>query len=376
MKLTAKLTALLLCTAMLLGTVLAAEADTVDQRIADAAAGLSALGGTQGTLLKDQELFPAGISGCDWTAIALALAGSEEYYAEYLDALEGYVEDAYTKKGCLDKNKATEYHRIALTVLSLGGDPTAFGKKPDGTVIDLIAEGTYNYIGESLGTQGLNGWIWALIALDAAGTEIPAGAKYQRSDIAQAIVNAQEADGGFGLISGSSDVDITAMALQALAPYRDAYPEVIEAALNYLSGKMTDTCGYISYGEENAESAAQVVLALTALGIDPEKDERFLRNGNTLLMELGRFVQGDGTYGHLLTDDKGDYLATSQTMFALVSVQRLRNGQQWIFHFENYEGPNQKETGNTTMYAVIGIGVVAVCAFAGAVIPRKRKRHG
>lgn len=62
-------------------------------------------------------------------------------------------------------------------------------------------------------------------------------------------------------------------------------------------------------------------------------------------------------------------------MFALISVQRLRNGQQWIFHFENYEGPNQKETGNT-MYAVIGIGVVAVCAFVGTMIARKRKRHG
>lgn len=374
MKLTVKILALLLCIAMLCGTVFAADAGLIDQMITDAAEGFSALGGEPGKLLKDQETFPAGTSGCDWTAIALALAGSEEYFAEYLNALQKQVKDAYAKKGCLDKNKATEYHRIALTVIALGGDPTFFGKKPDGTAIDLIAEGTYNYIGDSLGMQGLNGWIWALIALDASGEEIPANARYQRADIVNAILEAQEPDGGFGLISGSSDVDITAMALQALSPYQSEHFKEIEAALGYLSANLTDTCGYISYGAENAESAAQAVLALTALGIDPEKNERFTKDGNTLLTELSRFVQEDGTYSHLLTDTKGDYLATAQTMFALISVQRLRNGQEWVFHFESYEGPNQKET-NNTIYVVIGIGILGACAVGGARIAGKRKKH-
>ncbi len=262
--------AVLLCVLLLIPTMAFAETQSfLDAEIAQSAEGMSALGGKKGELLKDQEQFPAGTSVCDWLAMAMALSGAEESYADYLQALRTYVENAYAKNGCLDKNKATEYHRIALTVMALGGDPTDFGTKPDGSAIDLIAEGTYNYARDP-GAQGLNGWIWALIALDAQDTEVPADAQYSREDMVSAIVIAQEPDGGFGLIPGKSDVDITAMAVQALAPYRDRLETEIDAALEYLSGQLTDTCGYIAYGDENAESTAQVILALCALGIDED----------------------------------------------------------------------------------------------------------
>lgn len=365
---------LILCITMLCSVVSASEENSLQQKIDRAAEGLSSFSEVPGELLKNQEMFPAGNSFCDWAAIALALAGAEEYYDSYLEALQIQTEEAYAKNGCLDKNKATEYHRFIITILALGGDPSSFGKKPDGTAIDLIADGTYNYVGKSPGAQGLNGWIWALIALDASGEEVPSDGKYQREDFVNKILEAQEPDGGFGLISGSSDVDITAMALQALAPWKDENPGAIEDALAYLAQNMTDTCGYISYGAENAESTAQVILALTALGIDPEKDERFMRNGNTLLTEIDRFVQADGTYGHLLADAGGDLLATAQTMHALISVQRLRDGQEWVFCFNDYKGPNQEEAGNV-IYIIIGIGVLA-CAAGGAVIAGKRKKYG
>ena len=227
-----KLIAVLLCVLLLIPTMAFAETQSsLDAEIAQSAEGMSALGGKKGELLKDQEQFPAGTSVCDWLAMAMALSGAEESYADYLQALRTYVENAYAKNGCLDKNKATEYHRIALTVMALGGDPTDFGTKPDGSAIDLIAEGTYNYARDP-GAQGLNGWIWALIALDAQDTEVPADAQYSREDMVSAIVIAQEPDGGFGLIPGKSDVDITAMAVQALAPYRDRLETEIDAALD------------------------------------------------------------------------------------------------------------------------------------------------
>ncbi|MEE1457152.1 MAG: hypothetical protein UF383_08240 [Oscillospiraceae bacterium] len=231
-----KLIAVLLCILLLLPTMAFAETpSSLDAEIAQSAEGMSALSGKKGELLKDQEQFPAGTSVCDWLAMAMALSGAEESYADYLQALKAYVENAYAKNGCLDKNKATEYHRIALTVMALGGDPTSFGVKPDGSAIDLIAEGTYNYARDP-GAQGLNGWIWALIALDAQDTEVPADAQYSREDMVSAIVIAQEPDGGFGLIPGKSDVDITAMAVQALAPYQDQLGAEIDAALAGLSG--------------------------------------------------------------------------------------------------------------------------------------------
>ena len=166
MKSATRILAALLCVLLLLPTVAFAQAQpSLEKQIAQSAEGMSALGGKKGELLKDRELFPAGDSVCDWLAIAMALSGTRESYSDYLAELKAHVEDAYAKNGCLDRNKATEYHRISLTVLALGGNPTNFGTKPDGSAIDLIAEGTYNYARDP-GAQGLNGWIWALLTLE------------------------------------------------------------------------------------------------------------------------------------------------------------------------------------------------------------------
>ena len=185
--------------------------------------------------LLTEENFPAGSSVSDWTALAMARAGVADDYEGYLSRLQSYVEQKYAENGGLHEVKVTEYHRIALTAAALGGDPTAFGTKPDGTAIDLVADGTYNWQGENeLGAQGLNGWIFALLAMDAVGAEAPADARYSRESIVDTIVSAQLPEGGFALGGSDMDVDITAMALQALAPYQAQYPEVIDAALNAL----------------------------------------------------------------------------------------------------------------------------------------------
>ena len=373
MKKGTRLIAAVLCVLLLLPTVAFAEAQpSLEKQIAQSAEGISALGGKKGDLLKDRELFPAGDSVCDWLAMAMALSGAKECYADYLAALKAYVVDAYAKNGYLDRNRATEYHRIALTVLALGGDPTHFGTKPDGSAIDLIAEGTYNYARDP-GAQGLNGWIWALLALDAEDTEVPDDARYSREDMVNAIAVAQEPDGGFGLIPGKSDVDITAMAVQALAPYRNQLETEIDAALTYLSGQLTDTCGYIAYGDENAESTAQVILALCALGIDPETDSRFIKDEHTLLTELSRFREADGTYRHVL-EGAGDGLATAQSVLALVAVQRVRSGQPWVLDFDGMQAPREASgTNGIIICAVIG-AVVVIAAGAIYIIGRKRKK--
>ena len=367
-----KAIAAVLLFAMLPMPVKAAEKTDAADMVSETAAGLSALGGKPGKLLSRKEEFPAGTSACDWVAIALALSGSKEHYGDYLDAMEEYVEVSYEKQGGLERVKSTTYHRIALTVLALGGDPTRFGTKKDGTPIDLIAEGTYAFGGDSVGAQGLNGWIYALLTLDASGVQVPRNAKFSRENMIEAIVTAQEADGGFGLGPGSSNVDITAMALQALAPYSGSYPETVEAGLAYLAEEMDANCRYSFYGAESVESSAQVILALCALGIDPEEDARFARGEQNILTALASFRQADGTYGHTLQDTAGDYLATAQTLMALEAVDRLRTGEGWIFDFAEASVPVQTE--RNTPYCVIGI--IAVAAVAGTVITGKRRKHG
>lgn len=165
-------------------------------------------------LLENRPL-TAGDSVSDWLAVASGRAGLQR--PDYLRDLESYVTSMYRENGGLDRIKATEWHRITLAVLAQGGDPTAFGRDREGKPIDLVAEGTYNWSrSRSLGAQGLNGWIFALITLDSGGFAVPEGAAYTREDMRRAILSAQTEEGAFGLSAGTADVDITAMALQAL----------------------------------------------------------------------------------------------------------------------------------------------------------------
>lgn len=366
MKTRMRILAAVLCIALLVLPAQAAQDTTLTR------SGLSALGGRAGTLLSSGADFPAGTSVCDWTAMALAISGSREDYSSYLQQLEIYVEECYRRDGGLDPVKATTSHRIALTVMALGGDPESFGEKPDGTPVNLICDGTYGFAGESLGLQGLNGWIYALITLDAWGGSVPENAKFSREDMLSAIVNAQESDGGFGLTAGASGVDITAMALQALAPYREMYPEVIEAGISYLSCAMDENCLYAAYGEESAESSAQVILALCALGIDPETDSRFARGSENVLSALGHFRLQDHTYGHTPSDTQGNFLATAQTLLALTAAERLRSGENGIFDFTDYVRPPRKRNGGVWYAAAALCAAGAVCA----IIAGKRRKYG
>lgn len=167
--------------------------------------------------------------------------------------------DCYAREGALDRNRLTECHRIALTVLALGGDPTAFGRTAAGDPVDLIAAGTYAADREMLEAQGLNSLIYALITLDAAGADLPEAAEQTRQWLLATLLAAQEPDGGFGLRPGSGDVDITAMALQALAPYadREQASRAVEAALDWLKTQCSTEGTFESFGVESAESVAR-----------------------------------------------------------------------------------------------------------------------
>lgn len=363
------------CTALILILVLLALPVQAAQAVGteETCKGLSALGGKPGTLLSAGEDFPAGTSVCDWVVMALALSGSEEHYDTYREALQNYVEENYALQGGLDSVKSTTYHRISLVVLALGGDPEHFGKKPDGTDIDLIADGTYGFAGTSLGNQGLNGWIYALLSLDASGVEVPQQVNFTREDMLRAIVSAQEPDGGFGLAPGKSDVDISAMALQALAPYVSDYPETVEAGIAYLANAMDENCRFSAYGEASAESSAQVILALCALGIDPEEDGRFSRGNGNLLTALEVFRREDGTYGHTPQDETGNFLATAQVLLALRALEKFRSGEGWIFDFTDYTPPQEK-TQSAPIY--LAAAAAAAALMICIVIVRKRRQHG
>ena len=345
------------------------------------------LGIADGAALLTEENLPAGSSVSDWTALAMACAGIADDYAGYLARLQAYVERQYAENGGLHDVKATEYHRIALTAAALGGDPAAFGAKPDGTAIDLVAEGTYNWQGEEdLGGQGLNGWIFALLTIDAVGAEVPADARYSRQDMLDAIVSAQLPDGGFSLGGGAMDVDITAMALQALAPYREQYQEVIDAALNALSAAQTVTGGFESWGAQSSESCAQVILALTALNIDPTADERFQKNQRNVVEALMDFRLSDGGFAHE-KDGPLDAMACEQAMQALTAMELRQQGEGRFFDLTAAH-PVQLETtpdtdtetpaesgGSFPVLPVVLIVIAVVIAMALVLVLKKKREN-
>ena len=281
-----------------------------------------------------------------------------------------FVEQQYDKEGSLSDRKATEYHRIILTTLALGADPTSFGS------YDLVKDGTYDYQGDDLGMQGINGWIFALIALDASGAEVPQDARYTRQQIQDAILKEQNEDGSFGLMPGTSDPDLTSMALQALAPDYNTDLKVQDAAdqaLGWLSGHMTETGSFESYGAESAESCAQAVIALTALGIDPASDERFTKNGVNLLDGLKRFKRDNGGYAHTVDDSESNFMATEQVLMAQVALQKYENGQGSLYDFTDYKGPSQ--SGNYAVPVIAATLTIAAGAGVWMIFRKRGKTH-
>lgn len=308
------------------------------------------------TLLSDSYIALAGSTPGDWYPIALSRLGYKTDYSGYLAVLEQNVKERYALDGGLSAAKATEWHRIILAVLASGGNP----RDIDG--IDLVADGTYNR-GKtaSLGRQGINGWIWGLIALDSKSWEVPKDAYYTRDDIILQILSVQLENGGFALTGEAADPDITAMALQALAPYynsetvytlpggtaseeekKTTVRKAAEAALECLSGLQSEQGDFFSWGTQNSESCSQVIIALCALGIDPLCDERFIKNGVTLWDGLMRYRREDGGFLHSFSydsnnptslPDASNSMAGEQALLALCALIRQKKGMRALYDF-------------------------------------------
>lgn len=319
-------------------------------------------GSADGHLINAAFLELAGTTAGDWFPIGLARLDVEDDYTGYLAAITEKVETRYRQTGKLSTSKATEWHRISLAVLATGGDPTAVGTGEDGQPIDLIADGTYNR-GEtaSLGRQGINGWIWGLIALNAKRYEVPEGSYYTRDDILVEILSQQLPDGGFALSGTDSDPEVTAMAIQALAPYYNCETtyslegevktvrQVVEESLTFLSESKLATGDTPFWENQSVETLAQIVIALCSLGIDPLTDARFMKNGNTLLDSILRYQMEDGGFVHSSTYDasdpaaQSDSMASEQTLCAMAALWRQKNNMRTLYDFRSEQSSAMKE---------------------------------
>lgn len=364
---------------MAVGTCLAGSSGAVTKAADRAAMGQKALAGLseQERILSHPQLFPAGQPISDWTAMAFALQGMREDYSSYLESLAQYVTQQYATGERLSALKATEWHRIALTVLALGGDPRAFGVDTEGNAIDLIVDGTYSYVNQDLAAQGLNGLIFALITLDAGDYAVPEDSLYTRVSLVQAILNRQNADGGFSLATnGGSDVDITAMALQALAPYQQEQAlEAVQRALTYLSEAQDQDGNFANRIGKSSESAAQVVIALCALGLDPDATEQFQKAGGSVLDALLSYQQADGSFAHG-PGEPGDFTATTQALLALIAAERFYAGEPALYQLSGSRPNGEAERSDRSWIIWCAVGSVAALCLLTVMIVRVQKMRG
>ena len=270
-----------------------------------------------------------GSIGGEWAVIGLARSGYSvpaDYYDEYYTRVEKYVKNC---SGVLHERKYTEYSRVVLALTAIGRDPS-----------NVAGYNLLMPLGDFDKTiwQGLNGPIWALIALDSGNYDIPknTSAKTQatRQLYIDEILNRQMKDGGWSLTgTGDSDVDITAMALQALAKYQDqkAVKTATDSALTWLSKNQDSKGGFASWGTTNVESVAQVIVALCELGISLD-DSRFVKNGHTLTENLLSFRQSNGGFYHVLDGSDGNnQMSAEQGFYALVAINRAENGKNSLY---------------------------------------------
>ena len=284
-------------------------------------------------LLSNVKSAGSGETGGEWVVMALARSGhevSDSYYQDYYASLEKRVKDA---KGVLHKKKYTEYSRVIIALSAIGKDPTNVGGynllKPLGD-FDMTV------------WQGLNGAIWALIALDSDDYAMPvnpdASTQATRQMYIDRILDRQLADGGFSLNGKGGDTtpadpDITAMALQALAKYQDQkkVKTATDKAVECLSKMQDSSGGYSSWGTANCESCAQVVVALCELGISLN-DKRFVKNNHTLLDNLTSFRKSNGSFTHTADGSDGDnQMSTEQGFYALVAALRAEKGLSSLY---------------------------------------------
>ncbi len=272
---------------------------------------------------------------CVWLAFDVYRAGATDGSKAFLERLENYVTESYAgDQHGLDAYSPTTWARTAIVSGAMGANPRKFGTNAAGQPADLLSDGLYNWsYTENLSNQGSNALVYALQAIDALQVAVPADAKYSAAYVLESLLDCQAEDGSFALSSGSrtGSVDLTGMALAALAPYRDM-PEVsdaVDAAIEYLSAQQSPDGGFSAEGEATSESCAMVIIGLSACGIDATIDKRFVKERGTPLDALLKFQKTDGTFAHLvgdLSEEKVKDLPTEQALRALVAFAELQQG--------------------------------------------------
>ena len=272
----------------------------------------------------------------EWAVLAEARGNvsASVWYDKYLSNMATTVA---SKNGKLDNTKTqtkhTEYSRVILALTSIGEDATKF-RGSNGTVYNLV-EPLFEKNGSTyrVSEQGNNGTAFALIALDSGNYYDNATGTTARNAWINSLLDAQISDGSWGIDADfpGSNVDMTAMVVQALAPYCSTNANVkdaVDKAVEWLSAEYQKTGDYGS-----SESAAQVIVALSALNIDAKIDSRFQHNGISVLSNFLSYADPNskGFLHDKQPNSTVNQMASEQAAYTLVAYDRYVNGSKRLY---------------------------------------------
>lgn len=263
----------------------------------------------------------------EWAVLGQARAKvplSEAYIAAYYEKVVAYVQKNMGADGVLvdpeSRNPTvTDNERIILALTAIGKDPANVGGE---NLLKALQNKDIMQVTDTSNTD-INGLVMGLLALNSRNYTS------DTSWLVQAVLAQQNEDGSWRASADTKpvgDVDMTAMALQALAPYykdggNETVNTAVEKALNWLSGKYRS-------GYDSSESCAQVVIALSALNLDANTDARFTKTveGKTLSV-LGNLLQyrvaENGGFKHQFADKAVNEMATEQALCAMAAYARF-----------------------------------------------------
>lgn len=347
---------------------------------ADLMANLDTIYHTTGDFMATLGTPTVNSTGGEWMVIGLARSG-RTVPAGYYDNVVEYVKAKADANERLHPTKVTDNARVILALTAIGKDVTNVGGHNLLKGLDSM---------DYVQAQDINGPIFTLIALDSHN--YPTMGDVTREKLIQVILDAQLPDGGWNLSGENADTDMTAMAIQALAPYyktNETVKAAVDKALEALSALQRTDGGFGSWGTVNSESCAQVIVALTALGIDPTADSRFVKNGHTVLDALAGFYVTGGGFRHTAGGERND-MATEQGYYALAAYYRFVNGQTRLYDMSDVtiqtggtsggdNSGNGTNNGGTPATGDTGVLVWAialpVAAVAAAFVLKRKKRE-
>ena len=334
---------------------------------ADLMANLDTIYKTTGDFMATLGTPTVNSTGGEWMVIGLARSG-RTVPAGYYDNVVEYVKAKADANERLHPTKVTDNARVILALTAIGKDVTNVGGHNLLKGLDSM---------DYVQAQDINGPIFTLIALDSHN--YPTMGDVTREKLIQVILDAQLNDGGWNLSAENADPDMTAMAIQALAPYyktNETVKAAVDKALEALSALQRSDGGFDSWGTVNSESCAQVIVALTALGIDPTADSRFVKNGHTVLDALAGFYVTGGGFRHTAGGERND-MATEQGYYALAAYYRFANTQTRLYDMSDVTiqtgGSNAPATGDTGV--LVWVIALPVTILAAAFVLKRKERE-